>query len=183
MFCVAVFSRYKMSGELPLLSLRISDDKLRNVLGLIESIPLPKTRPAAHGATSSYTSKVRRAVWLTDAPSHCRSDKLEGVIKKGWVLQFLIISNSFCSFAQAVIERGTQYPLLKGLNNCGVPAAFSCSETCGKTHVVNTENLYRSSFSHAENPQENQTDQTEPIMALLSINSYQFPSLVRYLRV
>lgn len=73
-----------MSGELPLLSLRISDDKLRNVLGLIESIPLPKTRPAAQGATSAYTSKVRRAVWLTDAPSHfCRSDKLEGVIKEG----------------------------------------------------------------------------------------------------
>lgn len=66
MFCAAVFSRYKMSGELPLLSLRISDDKLRNVLGLIESIPLPKTRPAAHGATSSYTSKVRRAGWPTD---------------------------------------------------------------------------------------------------------------------
>lgn len=81
--CVAVFSRYKMSGELPLLSLRISDDKLRNVLGLIESIPLPKTRPAAHGATSSYTSKVRRAGWPTDrtecgSSSHfCRSDKLE----------------------------------------------------------------------------------------------------------
>lgn len=51
-------SRYKMSGELPLLSLRISDDKFRNVLGLVESIPLPKSRPAARGAVSSYTSKV-----------------------------------------------------------------------------------------------------------------------------
>lgn len=51
-------SRYKMSGELPLLSLRISDDKFRNVLGLVESIPLPKPRPAARGAASSYTSKV-----------------------------------------------------------------------------------------------------------------------------
>lgn len=50
--------RYKMSGELPLLSLRISDYKFRNVLGLVESIPLPKSRPAARGATSSYTSKV-----------------------------------------------------------------------------------------------------------------------------
>lgn len=48
-----------MSGELPLLSLRISDDKFRNVLGLVESIPLPKPRPAARGAASSYTSKVR----------------------------------------------------------------------------------------------------------------------------
>lgn len=97
MFCVAVFSRYKMSGELPLLSLRISDDKFRNVLGLIESIPLPKTRPAAHGATSSYTSKVRRAVRLTDALSHfCRSDKLGGVIKK-WL--------RFCSFHNRVLWR------------------------------------------------------------------------------
>lgn len=50
--------RYKMSGKLPLLSLRISDYKFRNVLALVESIPLPKSRPAARGAVSSYTSKV-----------------------------------------------------------------------------------------------------------------------------
>lgn len=42
-----VLSRYKMSGELPLLSLRISDDKLRSVLELIDSIPLPESRPPA----------------------------------------------------------------------------------------------------------------------------------------
>uniref|UniRef100_A0A665TDV3 Vacuolar protein sorting 13 homolog A n=1 Tax=Echeneis naucrates TaxID=173247 RepID=A0A665TDV3_ECHNA len=39
-------AKYKMSGELPLLSLRISDDKLRSVLELVESIPLPESRPA-----------------------------------------------------------------------------------------------------------------------------------------
>lgn len=51
--------RYKMSGELPLLSLRISDDKLRSVLALVESIPLPESRPAAHGTASSSMTKVR----------------------------------------------------------------------------------------------------------------------------
>uniref|UniRef100_A0AAY4CNH0 Chorein N-terminal domain-containing protein n=1 Tax=Denticeps clupeoides TaxID=299321 RepID=A0AAY4CNH0_9TELE len=37
---------FKMSGMLPLLSLRISDDKLRGVLELIDSIPLPEARRA-----------------------------------------------------------------------------------------------------------------------------------------
>lgn len=53
-------SRYKMSGELPLLSLRISDDKLRSVLELVESIPLPESRPAAQGA-ASLSAKVKTA--------------------------------------------------------------------------------------------------------------------------
>uniref|UniRef100_A0A671VK31 Vacuolar protein sorting 13 homolog A n=1 Tax=Sparus aurata TaxID=8175 RepID=A0A671VK31_SPAAU len=53
-------AKYKMSGELPLLSLRISDDKLRSVLELVESIPLPESRPAAQGAASS-SAKVKTA--------------------------------------------------------------------------------------------------------------------------
>lgn len=47
-----------MSGELPLLSLRISDDKLRSVLALVESIPLPESRAAARSTASSSTAKV-----------------------------------------------------------------------------------------------------------------------------
>lgn len=50
-----------MSGELPLLSLRISDDKLRSVLELVDSIPLPESRPAAHGTAPSASTKVRAA--------------------------------------------------------------------------------------------------------------------------
>uniref|UniRef100_A0A7N8X286 Vacuolar protein sorting 13 homolog A n=1 Tax=Mastacembelus armatus TaxID=205130 RepID=A0A7N8X286_9TELE len=45
-------AKYKMSGELPLLSLRISDNKLRSVLELIESIPLPESKPAARSNTT-----------------------------------------------------------------------------------------------------------------------------------
>ncbi|KAI3372816.1 hypothetical protein L3Q82_023273 [Scortum barcoo] len=52
-------AKYKMSGELPLLSLRISDDKLRSVLELAESIPLPESRPAAHGTAPSATPKPK----------------------------------------------------------------------------------------------------------------------------
>nr|XP_057926418.1 vacuolar protein sorting-associated protein 13A isoform X3 [Doryrhamphus excisus] len=48
-------SKYKMSGELPLLSLRISDIKLRNVLELIESIPLPEQKPAARNTAKDKT--------------------------------------------------------------------------------------------------------------------------------
>uniref|UniRef100_A0A8C2WCD2 Vacuolar protein sorting 13 homolog A n=1 Tax=Cyclopterus lumpus TaxID=8103 RepID=A0A8C2WCD2_CYCLU len=57
-------AKYKMSGELPLLSLRISDVKLRNVLQLVESIPLPESKPAA-----SSTPKVRPEDLFYDAPS------------------------------------------------------------------------------------------------------------------
>ncbi|XP_072243962.1 intermembrane lipid transfer protein VPS13A isoform X3 [Leuresthes tenuis] len=46
-------AKYKMSGELPLLSLRISDIKLRSVMELVDSIPLPESRPAARGTASS----------------------------------------------------------------------------------------------------------------------------------
>ncbi|XP_031164578.1 vacuolar protein sorting-associated protein 13A isoform X5 [Sander lucioperca] len=52
-------AKYKMSGELPRLSLRISDVKFRNVLELVESIPLPETKPAAHGTASSSTPKPK----------------------------------------------------------------------------------------------------------------------------
>ncbi|KAJ8285413.1 hypothetical protein GJAV_G00026530 [Gymnothorax javanicus] len=38
--------KFKVSGELPLLSVRISDSKLGGVLRLIDSIPLPESRPA-----------------------------------------------------------------------------------------------------------------------------------------
>uniref|UniRef100_A0A672P1C5 Vacuolar protein sorting 13 homolog A n=1 Tax=Sinocyclocheilus grahami TaxID=75366 RepID=A0A672P1C5_SINGR len=37
--------KFKIYGELPLLSLRISDDKVRGVLALLSSIPLPESRP------------------------------------------------------------------------------------------------------------------------------------------
>uniref|UniRef100_A0A4W6GAF9 Vacuolar protein sorting 13 homolog A n=1 Tax=Lates calcarifer TaxID=8187 RepID=A0A4W6GAF9_LATCA len=48
-------AKYKMSGELPLLSLRISDDKLRSVLELVESIPLPESRPAARSTGDKHS--------------------------------------------------------------------------------------------------------------------------------
>uniref|UniRef100_A0A8B9KS96 Vacuolar protein sorting 13 homolog A n=1 Tax=Astyanax mexicanus TaxID=7994 RepID=A0A8B9KS96_ASTMX len=50
--------KFKMSGELPLLSLRISDDKVRGVLELIDSIPLPESRPPPRAAATQVTPKV-----------------------------------------------------------------------------------------------------------------------------
>ncbi|XP_035392320.1 vacuolar protein sorting-associated protein 13A isoform X1 [Electrophorus electricus] len=49
--------KFKMSGELPLLSLRISDDKVRGVLQLIESIPLPESRPTPRTTAQQVTPK------------------------------------------------------------------------------------------------------------------------------
>ncbi|XP_065103684.1 intermembrane lipid transfer protein VPS13A isoform X1 [Paramisgurnus dabryanus] len=51
--------KFKIFGELPLLSLRISDDKVRGVLALLSSIPLPESRPAPTKA-SPVTPKVSK---------------------------------------------------------------------------------------------------------------------------
>lgn len=53
-----------MSGTLPLLSLRISDDKLRSVLGLIDSIPLPKSTGPPPGSLQAPVLKVRKILFL-----------------------------------------------------------------------------------------------------------------------
>ncbi|XP_078809182.1 intermembrane lipid transfer protein VPS13A isoform X3 [Oryzias latipes] len=53
--------KYKVLGELPLLSLRISDIKLRNVLELVDSIPLPESKPSAHNTAPSSTQKPKKS--------------------------------------------------------------------------------------------------------------------------
>ncbi|XP_033946667.1 intermembrane lipid transfer protein VPS13A [Pseudochaenichthys georgianus] len=58
-------AKFKMSGELHLLSLRISDVKLRNVLELVDSIPLPESIPAANGSASSSKPKLSFTPQLT----------------------------------------------------------------------------------------------------------------------
>uniref|UniRef100_A0A8C2WJ62 Vacuolar protein sorting 13 homolog A n=1 Tax=Cyclopterus lumpus TaxID=8103 RepID=A0A8C2WJ62_CYCLU len=65
-------AKYKMSGELPLLSLRISDVKLRNVLQLVESIPLPESKPAASSTpkTISITSLGKTRCTFLTYPLH-----------------------------------------------------------------------------------------------------------------
>uniref|UniRef100_A0A3B3B5S6 Chorein N-terminal domain-containing protein n=1 Tax=Oryzias melastigma TaxID=30732 RepID=A0A3B3B5S6_ORYME len=49
--------KYKVCGKLPLLSLKISDIKLRSVLELVDSIPLPESKPAAHN-TKPFTPQL-----------------------------------------------------------------------------------------------------------------------------
>uniref|UniRef100_A0A8C1MPF9 Vacuolar protein sorting 13 homolog A n=1 Tax=Cyprinus carpio TaxID=7962 RepID=A0A8C1MPF9_CYPCA len=52
--------KFKISGELPLLSLRISDDKVRGVLALLSSIPLPESRPATQTRVPQVTPKASK---------------------------------------------------------------------------------------------------------------------------
>ncbi|XP_051510128.1 intermembrane lipid transfer protein VPS13A-like isoform X3 [Myxocyprinus asiaticus] len=52
--------KFKIYGELPLLSLRISDDKVRGVLALLSSIPLPESRPAQQMKAPQVTPKVSK---------------------------------------------------------------------------------------------------------------------------
>ncbi|KAJ0067962.1 hypothetical protein NL108_014076, partial [Boleophthalmus pectinirostris] len=52
-------AKYKLSGELPRLSLRISDNKLRSVLELVDSIPLPESRPPARSNPHQGSIKVQ----------------------------------------------------------------------------------------------------------------------------
>ncbi|XP_014027654.1 vacuolar protein sorting-associated protein 13A isoform X1 [Salmo salar] len=52
--------KFKIFGEMPLLSLRISDDKVRAVLELINSIPLPESRPAPRRPNTHSTPKAAK---------------------------------------------------------------------------------------------------------------------------
>ncbi|XP_066567209.1 intermembrane lipid transfer protein VPS13A isoform X2 [Amia ocellicauda] len=52
--------KFKVFGELPLLSVRISDDKVRGVLALIDSIPFPESRPAPRAPVLQSTPKVAK---------------------------------------------------------------------------------------------------------------------------
>ncbi|MGH0127289.1 UNVERIFIED_CONTAM: hypothetical protein FKN15_071194 [Acipenser sinensis] len=47
--------KFKIFGELPLLSVRISDEKVRDILALIDSIPLPKGPPAQSASNAQST--------------------------------------------------------------------------------------------------------------------------------
>ncbi|TKS78631.1 Vacuolar protein sorting-associated protein 13A [Collichthys lucidus] len=77
-------ARYKMSGELPLLSLRISDDKLRSVLELVESIPLPESRPAAHGTAPSSSKPKQFTPQLTPRRPPNLADQRSSVMFESW---------------------------------------------------------------------------------------------------
>ncbi|XP_068460599.1 intermembrane lipid transfer protein VPS13A isoform X2 [Clinocottus analis] len=80
-------AKYKMSGELPLLSLRISDVKLRNVLQLVESISLPESKSTAWDVSStskprqSFTPRLtpRRPLNLTDKRSSLLFESCETI--------------------------------------------------------------------------------------------------------
>ncbi|TNN62598.1 Vacuolar protein sorting-associated protein 13A [Liparis tanakae] len=77
-------AKYKMSGELPLLSLRISDVKLRNVLQLVESIPLPESKPVSSSTPKpkqSFTPQLtpRRPLNLADQRSSLMFESCETI--------------------------------------------------------------------------------------------------------
>ncbi|XP_077792121.1 intermembrane lipid transfer protein VPS13A isoform X2 [Podarcis muralis] len=50
--------KYKMFGELPLLSFNISDEKLKSILDLIDSIPLPEAPPETTATTQPSKLQV-----------------------------------------------------------------------------------------------------------------------------
>ncbi|XP_023658646.1 intermembrane lipid transfer protein VPS13A isoform X2 [Paramormyrops kingsleyae] len=54
--------KFKISGELPLLSLCISDEKVRGLLELIDSIPLPESHPA-HRTAGQSTPKGNKQTY------------------------------------------------------------------------------------------------------------------------
>lgn len=58
--------RFKVSGELPLMHVRISDRKIQNVVDLVESVPLP----TAGSAPSTPTEKVSCPSPIPEPPVH-----------------------------------------------------------------------------------------------------------------
>jgi len=75
-------NRFKLSGQLPLLSVQISDQKLKSILELVDSIPKAESTPATSsppkitevrllkiislilfGKINSYSYKMSRMKW------------------------------------------------------------------------------------------------------------------------
>uniref|UniRef100_A0A3Q2YAD3 Chorein N-terminal domain-containing protein n=1 Tax=Hippocampus comes TaxID=109280 RepID=A0A3Q2YAD3_HIPCM len=69
-------AKYKLSGQLPLLSLRISDVKLRSVLELVDSIPLPRTNSASANTGVPPLSKVREPAGQHDPGNSLKRSSL-----------------------------------------------------------------------------------------------------------
>lgn len=55
---MSLFNRYKMSGELPLLYFNISDEKLKCILKLIDSIPKPESPPDTTSPPQSSQASI-----------------------------------------------------------------------------------------------------------------------------
>lgn len=60
----SVCSRFKVSGELPLLHVKISDQKIHSLLELVDSIPLPNM-----GSSPSTPTEKVPVVWSSRAVS------------------------------------------------------------------------------------------------------------------
>ncbi|MEQ2157610.1 hypothetical protein GOODEAATRI_003487, partial [Goodea atripinnis] len=54
--------RFKLSGELPLMHFRISDQKIQNIMELVESIPMPKMDSAPSTPTEKVLLELTRQV-------------------------------------------------------------------------------------------------------------------------
>lgn len=52
--------RFKVSGELPLMHIKVSDQKIRNILDLVNSIPLPSVGSASHTPTDKVNLRAHR---------------------------------------------------------------------------------------------------------------------------
>lgn len=55
-----VCSRFKVSGELPLMHIKVSDQKIRNILDLVNSIPLPRVGSAPHTPADKVNLRAHR---------------------------------------------------------------------------------------------------------------------------
>lgn len=55
-----LWSRFKVSGELPLMHIKVSDQKIRNILDLVNSIPLPSVGSTSHTPTDKVNVRGPR---------------------------------------------------------------------------------------------------------------------------
>lgn len=82
-------SRFKVSGELPLLHVKISDQKIQGVLELVDSIPLPQTTSTP---PNTPTEKVRKhfkwkqTVYSSTVSLYWRDVLLHHTLNKSWLI-------------------------------------------------------------------------------------------------
>lgn len=76
--------RFKVSGELPLLHVKISDQKIQGVLGLVDSIPLPQSSSTPPSTPTVKVRKQRNLNCFSVKKSFAPSHTLKYVMTRMW---------------------------------------------------------------------------------------------------
>lgn len=100
--------RFKVSGELPLMHIRVSDQKIRNILDLLNNIPLPSVgsaspTPADKVSLGGHRGELQETPSLAGCCSHGAPDVLVLCFSAGRCSCWLMDRPEFSAFIRCFL--------------------------------------------------------------------------------